>query len=129
MIRTTALALAASLAACPAFATGEIYCEAPDSSGAVFGYGFGSVPGLAIISATIHADGKHWSMMEVDGAIPIILAQGAHDNTRTLIDFADPELNTILASVRLMSAAEADDYVTVGTLQIPGVGVFPLVCD
>lgn len=129
MIRTTALALAAFLVACPAFATGEIYCEAPDNSEAAFGYGFGSVPGLAIISATIYADGKHWSMVEVDGAVPIVVAQGAHDNARTLIDFTDPEFNTILASVRLMSAVEGDDYVTVGTLQIPGVGVFPLVCE
>ena len=36
--------------------------------------------------------------------------------------------STIIASVRLISAAEGDDYVSVGTLRIPGTGVFPLLC-
>lgn len=133
MIRTSAIApaaaLATALAASPALATGEVYCEATDDSGAIFGYDFGTVPGLGLISATIRAGGKHWSMVEAEGAIPIILAQGAHDGMTTLIDFADPEFITILASVRLIGAVEGDDYVNVGYLHIPGVGVFPLTCE
>lgn len=129
MIRTTILTLAVTFAASSAFATGEVYCETPDGSGTVFGYDFGRVPGLAIVGATIRADGRLWSLTEANGAIPIIVAQGARDGMRTVIDFADPEFATILASVRLTSAVEGDDYVTAGTLRIAGVGAFPLVCE
>ena len=129
MIRIIAAAFMAASFAGPAFATGEVYCEAPDGSGTVVGFGFGSVPGLAVISATIHVDGQHWSMIEVDDAIPIIVAQGAYDNMRTILDFADPEFSRIVASVRLITAVEGDDYVTVGTLKVPEVGAFPLVCE
>ncbi|SMO74564.1 hypothetical protein [Ruegeria faecimaris] len=129
MIRTTALALLALLSATSAFATVGLYCEAPDGSGAVFDVGLGTVPGLAVVSATIHADGKHWSLTEVDGAIPIIVAQGADVDMRTVIDFADPEYSRIVASVRLITAVEGDESVTVGTLTIPEIGAFPLVCE
>ena len=129
MIRTIALALFALASATSAFATVELYCEAPDGSGAVVGVGLGTVPGLAVVSATIHADGKHWSLTEVDGAIPIIVAQGADVDMHTVIDFADPEYSRIVASVRLITAVEGDDFVTVGTLTIPEIGAFPLICE
>ncbi|WP_298360658.1 hypothetical protein [uncultured Litoreibacter sp.] len=129
MMRAAALALVTVFAASAAWATVEVYCEAPDGSGAAVGFGFGTVPGLAVISATIHADGKDWSMSEVDGAIPMIVAQGASDNMRTILDFADPQYSKIIASVRLMTTVEGDDYVTVGTLAIPEVGAFPLICE
>lgn len=129
MYRTPLFALLVAVAAGPANATGEVYCEAPGASEVVFYYGFGSVPGIAIVNATIRADGKHWSLVEAEGAIPMTLAQASLDNMRTIIDFADPNVERIIASVRLLSAVEGDDSVTVGTLRIPGTGVFPLLCD
>ncbi|MBO6604344.1 MAG: hypothetical protein JJ938_09030 [Roseicyclus sp.] len=129
MYRTSLLALLIAVAAGPAAATGEVYCEAPGASGAVFSYGFGSVPGIALVNATIRVEGQRWSLIEADGAIPMSLAQASLENRRTLIDFADPNMERIVASVRLLSAVEGDDTVTVGTLHIPGTGVFPLLCD
>lgn len=119
----------ASVIASPSFATFLVSCEAPDESGVAVAFGFGAVPGLAIVSATIHADGQDWSMTEIEGALPLVLAQGAAENTHTLLDFADPEFDRIVASVRLITAVEGDDQITVGTLKIPEVGVFPLVCE
>jgi len=127
-----ALALAASfltLCAAPAFATGEVYCEGPEGSDVVFGYGFGRVPGLAIISATIHVGDQSWSIYEREGATPIVVAQGVYESGRTIIDFADANVEEIVASVRLFSASERDDFVTAGTLSVPGVGAFVLVCE
>lgn len=128
MTKAAAISFSALLLATPALATGEVYCEATDDSGAVFGYEFGQVPGLAVLGATIHANGTSWNTQETDGAIPIMVAQGAYDGAHTLIDFADPSFIEIIASVRLMTAREGDDHVTVGTLLIHGVGVYPLAC-
>ena len=122
-------ALACVLTTQTAFATGDVYCTAVDGSDATFGYGFGRVPGLAIVSASISAGGQDWSIVEANGAIPIIVAQGAHDGPRTIIDFADPQYNEIIASVRIVSAVEGDDYRSVGLLRIPGVGVFSMLCE
>jgi hypothetical protein len=122
-------ALAWVLATQTAFATGDMYCTAVDGSDATFGYGFGHVPGLAIVSASISAGGQDWSMTEANGAIPIRVAQGAHDGPHTIIDFTDPGFNEIIASVRIVAAVEGDDYRAVGLLRIPGVGVFALICE
>ncbi|WP_299902515.1 hypothetical protein [uncultured Ruegeria sp.] len=46
-----------------------------------------------------------------------------------VIDFADPEYSRIVASVRLITAVEGDEAVTVGTLTIPQIGAFPLICE
>lgn len=121
--------LALTVTATTAFATGDSYCHAVDGSGAEFGYGFGRVPGLAIVSATIRADGKHWSMLKTDGVIPVIVAQGAQDGSRTIIDFADPEYSEIIASMRIISAIEGDQYRAVGILRIPNVGVYAMNCE
>lgn len=122
-------AVALALGAAPAFATGEVYCEGPEGSDVVFGYGFGRVPGLAVISATIHVGDQSWSIYERDEATPIVVAQGVYDSGRTIIDFADANVEAIVASVRLFSASEGEDFVTAGTLSVPGVGAYALVCD
>jgi len=112
-----------------ALATGDSYCHAVDGSDAEFGFGFGRVPGLAVLSATIRADGKKWSMIETDGAVPVIVAQGARDGRHTIIDFADPMYNEIIASMRIVSAVEGDEYRAVGILKIANVGVFAMLCE
>lgn len=129
MKRMYILALLQVLLAQPAFATGDSYCSAVDGSGAKFGYSFGRVPGLALVDATIRAEGQHWSINKVDGAIPIIFAQGVFDGPQTIIDFADHEYSEIVASVRILSAVEGDKYGSVGILRIPGVGVFSMICE
>ena len=118
-----------AVTASSALATGDSFCRSVDGSGAEFGYGFGRVPGLAIVSATVRANGTHWSMVETEGSIPIIVAQGAHDGRHTVIDFADSGYNEIVASVRIISAFEGDDYRSVGILKIPNVGVFAMICE
>lgn len=122
-------AAALALWAAPAFATGEVYCEGPEGSGVVFGYGFGRVPGLAVISATIEVGDQSWSVVEREGATQIVVLQGAYEGSLTIIDFADQYVSEVVASVRLVSASEGRDFAMAGTLRIPGVGAFALVCD
>lgn len=124
-----AFLLAFALPANGALATGDVYCHAVDGSDAEFGYGFGRVSGLAIVSATIRAAGRHYSLIEAEGAVPSIMAQGAYDGPRTIIDFTDPQFSEIVASVRIISAVEGDAYRAVGTLRIPDVGVYALMCE
>ncbi len=122
-------ALAFTLTTQTAIATGDVYCTAVDGSDATFGYGFGRVPGLAIISAVISAKGQEWTMGGAHGDATISVAQGAHDGPRTIIDFTDPEFNEIVASVRIISAVEGENYRSVGLLRIPNVGVFSMICE
>lgn len=129
MTKLFAPLLAYGLSISAALATGESICRAVDGSDAEFGFGFGHVPGLVIVSATIRAEGQHWSIVEAEGAIPIRIAQAARDGSRTIIDFVDPQFNEILASVRIMTGTEGDDYRSVGLLRIPDVGVFALICE
>lgn len=128
LLQASAIALALSLAAGAALATGEVYYEPPNSTNVVFSYSFGHVPGIAIISASIRVNDTHWSFIEADGAIPIAIAQGSIDHMHTIIDFVDPQFESIVASVRLLSATDGVDSVTVGTLQVSEFGVHPLVC-
>ena len=129
MKHAIAAAFMSTFWATAALATGSIYCDAPNDSGAGIEFGFGRSPGLAVISATINAADQEWSMGEVNGAIPIVVAQAATFNMYTILDFTDPDHLGIVASVRLIAATEGDEYVTVGTLTVPEVGVFPLVCE
>lgn len=127
-MRRLALAAVLTLAAAPAAATGDLYCADPGGSGASFAMGFGHVPGLAILGATVEAAGQVWSM-DGAGAARLVLAQGAEDGGRIVIDFADEQVTAILVSVRLQAASESGHHVIAGTLRVAGVGVWPLVCE
>ena len=127
------LTLMCALIPSAAMATGEIYCRAPDDS-AGFSALVGSVPGLALVGAQVEANGQVWQMTggsdeAIPGAVPMMLAQGAADRGRLIIDFTDPNFERIIASVRLVSASTDEGFAEAGTLAIPGVGVWPLICE
>ena len=127
------LLLACAFAPGAALATGEIHCRAPEAD-ASFSALVGSVPGLALIGAQIQVDGQVWQMTSgadrgVDGASQMVLAQGAADRGRLVIEFTDLNYERIIASIRLVSTATDDGFAEAGTLAMPGIGVWPLVCE
>ncbi|MBG6178617.1 hypothetical protein IWQ55_006478 [Labrenzia sp. EL_208] len=129
MKKTFLLALILVLFTNTAFATGDSYCKAVDGSDAEFGYSFGHVPGLAIVSAIISAEGQHWSMNDNEGSKPIVVAQGARDGAYTLIEFTDPGYEAIVASIRIVSVVEDGEHRAAGVLRIPNLGVYAMMCE
>ncbi len=129
MIRATAFALATTLATSPALATGGVYCDGThdDSVGAYLTVG--RVPGFAVVGTRITAKGKAWDLHALDGAAPIVLVQGAIAGDLILADFADPNVERIVASLRVVRIENDIDVAAGGVLSIPGVGVWPVVCE
>ncbi|MEO1308190.1 MAG: hypothetical protein AAFV38_09760 [Pseudomonadota bacterium] len=125
--------LAISVVPSAALATGEIFCEAPDAA-AQFGYTFGTVPGIALVSASFTANGQSWATTASGGTpepdvTPVAVAQAAYDSGQTLIDFVDPNFEQIVASVRLVHADNDAGFAIAGVLAVEGHGVWPMICD
>ncbi|MDN2568401.1 hypothetical protein N1F89_19425 [Aquibium sp. A9E412] len=118
------LALAATAA--PAAATGTISCAAPTAS-VTAELSIGRVPGLAVVGARITAEGQTWSI-EGNKATPIVVAQAFTDGRLYQVDFADANVEAIVAELRLSRADERRDAAMAGTLRLPGLGAWPVVC-
>lgn len=104
-------------------ATSSISCS--DGNGNGVDIGLGSVPGMAIISAHVVADGAQMSMADEQ----LSVSQAFADGESIRIDFTDTNLEGVLARVRLFQTDEADDYVLAGTLEVIGVGAYAVICD
>ena len=128
-LTAAALVLATFLGASPAFATGGVYCDgARDKDVGAF-LTVGRVPGFAVVDAVITTKDRAWTIRAQDGAAPIVLVQGAVIGDLTVADFADPNVENIVASLRVVRADNEQGFAAAGVLSIPGVGAWPLVCE
>lgn len=130
MQRVLPLAVALVILIAPsAKATGDLICTAIDGSDARVALGIGHLPVLSIFSAEIRARGKLWTYGSGDGAgIPVTPAQAFRDTSRTLVDFTDPNLEQVVAELRIYAASEGPDYLEIGWLRLPGIGLHTLSC-
>ena len=126
---TAPLFAVALFAAGPAHATSEISCTGVDDKDVYVSLIMGSVPGLAIVGTLISTKDHDWTLGGVAGVTPITLVQAAQDGNRIIADYADENVERIVASLRLLSAEEGEDVVTVGTLTLPGIGAYALTCE
>jgi hypothetical protein len=127
MIAKRFAALAACiLAAGPALATGTVECEAV-GGGARVALTVGSLPVLSVVGMEIVAGDQTWSTGD-DGDGGIRIGQAFQDGARWLIDATDPNVETVVAEIRLNGASEGRDMVLAGTLKIPGTGAFAVSC-
>lgn len=128
MIRATLIATIVFTAA-PALATGGIYCDgAVDPTISAY-LTVGRVPGFAVVGARIDAAGQAWDMNATDGATEIALAQGAVVGDLIVADFSDPNAEKIIVSLRVVHATNDVSAAAAGTLSIPGVGAWPMICE
>ena len=123
-----ALTLTLALAAGPALATGDIFCEAPDGSAEVH-LGVGHVSVLAIFSARLEAGGNAWATTPMADETEIIVGQAYRDAAGMAVDFTDPNVERIVAEIRTFLASEESTFVETGWLRVPGTGVWPLLCE
>lgn len=130
MIRALTLALCAVLGTSPALATSGIYCEGVRTDSVGVTLTVGRVPGLAVVGAVIEADGRTWQYQQpVAGADEITLAQATQIGALIVVDFTDAGHELSVASLRIVTAASAEDVSAAGVLSIAGIGTWPLVCD
>ncbi|MCB9993461.1 MAG: hypothetical protein H6873_07365 [Hyphomicrobiaceae bacterium] len=113
-----------ALWASPVLATSSVSCASLDFNQRV-DLTLGDVPGAAVVGAGIEFGKTRWSLVDGD----IAVGQAFFEDQRWMIDFVDPNFERILASLRLLQASEAGDYVLDGILIVPGEGAWPLICE
>lgn len=126
-MRSLAAAFLLLVLACqPVLASGSIECTSPDGD-ASLGLTIGSLPILAVVGAAIEADGKTWTLNgDGESALAVGQAYRTHDAMR--IDFTDPNVERVVAEVRLFSASEGKDMATAGTVKVAGSGAWAVTC-
>lgn len=129
MIRTILFAATMICAAAPAMATGGIYCEGARDKDVSAYISLGRVPGFAALNARFTTKDKMWSTSEEPGSIPVEMTQGASFGQMVVADYVDPNYEQILVSLRVVSVSNDIDVAAGGVLSIPGVGVWPVVCE
>src|SRR5690554_6411534 len=121
-----ATTLALSMISGGAHATGGIECSDPDGRASI-SMTIGSLPILAVVGAQISAGDRQWSMGGKDDSA-IIAGQAFQAPGEMRVDFTDPNVERVVAELRLFSSSEAKDYALAGTLRIADVGAYPVVC-
>ncbi|MCF6207871.1 MAG: hypothetical protein L3J61_00575 [Ghiorsea sp.] len=64
-----------------------------------------------------------------DRGEPIVILQHFIEDNRVLIDVSDPNVERIVAQIRLFFATEDNEQALAGTMRIEGTGVFALSCE
>lgn len=54
--------------------------------------------------------------------------QAFREESRLMVDFTDPNIERIVAELRLFEAFEERDHAMAGTLRVPGQGAYALTC-
>ena len=116
----------ALLGAVPANATGGIACSSPDDVASVE-VTIGHVPGLAVVGARIDVGDRYWAMSET-GDKALTVSQAFGSGGHYWIDFADEIVNRTVAELRLHRSDEGDDTGFGGTMRMPDIGAWTLIC-
>lgn len=125
-MRRAAMILMMALSAGSAHASGTISCASDD--GASVELTLGSLPMLSVVGVEIAAGEQRWTMREGGDGQPVVVGQAARYGDLVVVDVTDPNVERIVAELRLLSATEECDHVTAGTLRIVGQGAYALTC-
>ena len=110
----------------PAAATGTLECDAVDGR-AGLRLTVGSLPVLSVVRMDIAVGEEIWSTDEAAGR-PIRVGQAFQTADSWRIDATDPNVEAVVAEVRLWSASEGSDTAFAGTLKVTGGGAFAIAC-
>ncbi len=121
------LALLASLAlAAPAAASGGVWCEGEGASAEI---ATGRLPVLQVIGAYVEAGGKAYSTGPERGeGTPIVVGQAFGGDEDMMVDFVDPNFESILVSLRLDWEKDREqEWPLTGTMVLDG-NSYPVRC-
>jgi hypothetical protein len=114
-------------AATPAAATGGIACSSHDDAASVE-ITIGHVPGLAVVGAVIFVGDRSWAMNQ-SGEQALTVSQAFTTGGHYWLDFADEIVSETVAEIRLHRVDEGMDIGFGGTLRMPGIGAWTLICS
>jgi hypothetical protein len=128
MKRILCIAALFALVAGPAVAGQGLMCSGPDEVDVQLPLAGGG--GLSALSVEIKVGSRVWAYeSEIADATIIRPAQSFLIDDRYYFDFTDPNLEGIVARVRLFRATGLEEPVFGGTLSITDVGAWPISCD
>jgi len=115
--------------ATPAAAAQWVHCADP-SGAASFDYLAGDDSGTPTVDAlTISAGERVWASDPANGpGDPVSVGQALFDAETVRIDAVDGNLQAI-AALRLFTSTQEGETVFAGTLNVPGQGVWAVVCE
>ncbi|TWG95483.1 hypothetical protein L598_000300000870 [Mesorhizobium sp. J18] len=125
-MRLLAAALLSVVIPAKALASGSISCSSEDGQASVE-LTVGSLPVLKIVRATLSAGGRQWHT-DGSGEAAMAISQAFQDDETLRVDFTDPNVERVLAKLRLFHVVEGKDAAMAGTVQVAGDGVWPLAC-
>jgi hypothetical protein len=115
--------------ATPASATATLACVGVDDPNVHVTLTLGSVPVLAIVNATIETPSGTYAMVPQAGWTEIIVGQGFGTPDGLSVDFADPNVQEILVTLRTMQAYRDRQAAHVGLLIIEDRDVYAVTCE
>ncbi|MCO6390404.1 hypothetical protein GTW25_05105 [Aliihoeflea aestuarii] len=86
----------------------------------------GSLPVLSVIAGGISIGERSLSIGGAENAV--IVGQAFREDNRISVDFTDPNVERIVAELRLFEALEERDHAMAGTLRVIGQGAYALTC-
>ena len=121
------LALAASFAlAAPAAASGGFFCQGEGDVSLELATG--RLPVLQVLGAYAGAGGKAYSTGPERGpGTPFVVGQAFADDDVVMVDFVDPNFETIVVSVRMKFEGDDEDWPLTGIVTLDDVS-YPVRC-
>jgi hypothetical protein len=127
--RLIGLTLLAMVVATPASATATLACVGVDDHQVHVTLTLGSVPVLAVVNATIETPSGTYAMLPGEGHTEIIVGQAFGTPDGMSVDFADPNVQEILVTLRTMQAYSDRQAAHVGILIIEDRDVHAVTCE
>ncbi len=122
-------ALVAAFAPGAAQAADSISCTGVGRDDVALELTLGSLPVLQPVGAFVAVGDRHFAFGVPEAATPLVVGQAYGEGGLTAIDFTDPNVETIVVSVRLWRAEEADTTATAGVLRVADIGAFAITCE
>lgn len=127
--RAATAALLCGLLTSPSLATEWISCVAPDGA-ATFDFLVGSLDVLSVAGLNISTGDKVWASSAAYGpGEPVVVGQAFETADTIMIDALDEGMAARVASLRLFKLAGDEAPVYGGTLEIVGLGGWPVSCS
>ena len=126
MMRCLLIAASALISAGSVHASGTISCAGePDVS---VDLTIGSLPVLSVVTANLSAGQRALSIGAEAGQDAVIVGQAFREHDEIRVDFTDPNVERVVAELRLFEAIEERDHAMAGTLRLIGQGAYALTC-
>ncbi len=127
--RLGGVALLAMVFATPASATATLACVGVDDHQVHVTLTLGSVPVLAVVNATIETPSGTYAMLPGEGHTEIIVGQAFGTPDGLSVDFADPNVQDILVTLRTLQAYRDRQAAHVGILALGDRDVYAVTCE